>query len=295
MTIFRFIIMMAFLTINIAVIESAGAEALVHFNSAGTPPTAFQIKRAKAKGIEAKARPGVEIAGTLRLPASDTQSPALVLLHSCRGVLPYLQDWAVLLTTEGFVTLVVDGYSPRGITDECAVDIAGYGGVNQSSDAYGALQYLATLDAVDGDRIGLLGWGQAPVIGVMVLGGFERFFKQKFRAAIGFYISCYSFTEGMVYAPTQFLIAGKNDWTKPGRCSKSVEAGQRNGSPISMVIYPGALHGFDDPGTGGEIRLELPNQYKNPPIGVTLGYNGDAHAAAKDQVKLFLRQNLSAK
>jgi dienelactone hydrolase len=292
MTIFRFTIMMAFLTINIAAIESAGAEALVHFNSAGTPPTAFQIKRAKAKGIEAKARPGDEIAGTLRIPASDTHSPALVLLHSCRGVLPYLQDWATLLTVEGFVTLVVDSYSPRGITDECA---DGAGGVDQSSDAYGALQYLTTLDAVDGDRIGLLGWGQGPVIFVMELNGIERFFKQKFRAAIGLYIGCYGFSEGKVYAPTQLLVAGKDDWTKHGRCSKSVEAGQRNGSPISMVIYPGVLHGFDDPGTGVETHLELPNPYKNPPIGVTLGYNGDAHAAAKDQVKLFLRQHLSAK
>lgn len=292
---FRFIIALAFLTLSAVTIKGAGAEELVRFNSAGTPPTAFQIKRAKAKGVEAKTKPGDEIAGTIRIPAGDTPSPAVVLLHSCRGVLPYLQDWAAFLTGEGFVTLVVDSYSPRGIADECAEDIDGFGGVDQSADAYGALQYLATLDTVDGGRTGLLGWGQGPVLGVMELDGIERFYERKFSAAVGLYIGCYSFTEGKVYAPTQLLIAGKNDWTKQGRCAKSVEAGRRNGSPMSMVVYPDALHGFDDPGTGGETRLELPNQYKNPPIGVTLGYSGEAHAAAREQVKLFLRQNLSAK
>ena len=71
--------------------------------------------------------------------------------------------------------------------------------------------------------------------------------------------------------------------------------GRLNGSPISMVEYANSFHGFDDPGAGEETRLDIPNVNKDPPLGATLGYNGEAHADAKERVKLFLSQNLSAK
>lgn len=291
---FRLAIVLGFLTLNATAIEGASAEETVRFNSAGTPPTAFQIKRAKAKGVEPKGRPGDEITGTLRIPAGDTPAPAVAMLHSCRGVLPYLQDWAEFLTDEGFVTLVVDSYSTRGKTGECDEGVI-ESGVPQSSDAYGALQYLATVDAVDGGRIGLLGWGQSPILGAMELDGTERFYEQKFTAAVGIYIGCSYFTEGMVYAPTLLLIAGKDDWSLQGRCAKMVKAGQQNGSPISMVEYPDALHGFDDPSAGKETRLAIRNLYKNPALGATIGYNSEVHADAKEHVKMFFSQNLSVK
>ena len=53
--------------------------------------------------------------------------------------------------------------------------------------------------------------------------------------------------------------------------------------------------GLHDAGAGEETRLEVPNTNKDPPLGATLGYSGEAHADAKEQVKLFLSQNLSAK
>ena len=58
---FRLVIAATFLSMSAAAIKGASAEEQVRFNSAGTPPTAFQIKRAKAKGVEAKKKPGDEI------------------------------------------------------------------------------------------------------------------------------------------------------------------------------------------------------------------------------------------
>lgn len=291
---FRSVIVAAFLLMSAAAIDGASAEELIRYNSASTPPTAFQIKRAKAKGVEPETKPGDEIVGTLRIPVGDTPLPAVVMIHSCRGVLPYLHDWAEFLTGAGFVTLIVDSYSTRDITDECATATA-FERVDKTPDIYGSLQYLAALDAVDGDRIGVLGWGQtSAVVGSMTVDGPERFYEQKFRAAIGFYTGCRAFTEGRVYAPTLLLNAGKDGWIEQVRCSQSIAAGQKSGSPISLVEYPNAFHGFDDPGVGEETYLEVPTPYKTPSFGVTLRYNGEAHAHAREQVKLFLNQNLSA-
>ncbi len=61
------------------------------------------------------------------------------------------------------------------------------------------------------------GLGQSPILDSTNLDGPERFYAQKFSAAVGFYIGFYSFTEGKVYAPTLLLIAGKDDWIKQGR------------------------------------------------------------------------------
>jgi dienelactone hydrolase len=287
---FRTIFIAISLLVGTVAIEISYAEEIVHFSSAGTPPTPFQVKRAKAKGVEPETTPGDKISGTIRLPASDGTTPAVVMLHSCRGAQPYLQNWAEYLTGIGIVTLVVDSYLSRGIADECNNL---HGSSDQSSDAYGALQYLASLDVVDGDRVGLLGWGQSPLVGSMELNGVEQFYKLKFRAAVGFYVNCAYFTEGKVYAPTLLLIAGKDDWSKPGRCANSVKAGQQNGSPISMVEYPDAFHGFDDSSVGKQLILDVRNLYKNPAFGATLKYSNQVHEDAKNKVKQFLNEHFS--
>jgi dienelactone hydrolase len=280
------------LSFGLAFTQLADAVEAVQFNSAATPPTAFQINRAKAKGEVAKTKPGDELKGTRRIPAGNGPFPAVVMIHGCRGVLPFLDNWAEYLADLGVATLIVDSYSTRDLNDECN-NI--HGSQDQSSDAYGALEYLAGIDRIDAERIGLLGWGQSPVVGIMETDGVEQFFTAKFWAAVGLYVNCGYFTQGMVYAPTLLVVAGKDDWSKTGRCADSVTAGRKNGSPIFLVEYPDALHSFDDPDTGDETRLEVRNPYKNPPIGATLGYNRDAHEDAVRRVGQFLVEHLSVR
>jgi poly(3-hydroxybutyrate) depolymerase len=87
----------------------------VNFNSAGTPPTPFQLKRAKAKGIELKPEPGAPLRGLLFRPKGEGPFPAVVLLHGCRGIQPYQRDWAGKLAEWGYVALLVDSFGPRNV------------------------------------------------------------------------------------------------------------------------------------------------------------------------------------
>jgi len=286
----RFAVIATVVTAAFSSIGATHAAELVRFKSAGTPPTPFQIMRAKAKGEVAKAKPGDEITGTLRLPDGKGPFPAIVLSHGCRGVLPFIQDWAEYISENGAATLVVNSFTTRGLDDECN-NI--HGSRDQSSDAYGALEYLAGQENIDPNRLGLIGWGQSPVTGMMEEGGIERFFPIKFQAAVGLYVDCGYFTEGKVYAPTLLIIAGKDDWVKQGRCANSVDAGRSVGSPISKIEYPDTRHSFDDPATGNELQLDVQNPYRNPPMGATLGYDAGAHKDARQQVWRFLAGHLA--
>jgi dienelactone hydrolase len=196
------------------------------------------------------------------------------------------------LSEAGLATLLVDSYSTRGIEDECD-EI--HGSRDQSSDAYGAIQYLAGLSAIDPQRVGVLAWGQSPLVGIMELDGVEQFFDRKFSAAVGLYVNCGYFTEGKVYAPTLLVVAGRDDWNKPDRCAASVEAGQQAGAPIFLMEYAGALHAFDNPAMGEETVLEVTNPYKNPPMGATLGYDREAHLDALEKVTDFFLEHLNAR
>jgi hypothetical protein len=91
----------------------------VHFNSAGVPPSPFKIKQAKAKGIELKPKPGIELVGKLSKPRGAGSFPAVVLLHSCSGIRPYQDRWSTKLAQWGYVALQVDSFGPRDIVETC--------------------------------------------------------------------------------------------------------------------------------------------------------------------------------
>ncbi len=91
-----------------------------NFNSAGTAPTPFQLKRAKAKGIELKPEPGTPLRGLLLRPKGEGIFPAVVLLHGCRGIQAYQKDWAAQLAGWGYVALLVDSFEPRKAKNICA-------------------------------------------------------------------------------------------------------------------------------------------------------------------------------
>lgn len=62
------------------------------------------------------------LSAALFRPEATTPRPALVLLHPCSGLLPFMTDWAHWLQSEGYVALVVDSFSAPGrATNVCRV------------------------------------------------------------------------------------------------------------------------------------------------------------------------------
>jgi dienelactone hydrolase len=55
------------------------------------------------------------IKGTLYRPDGNGFSPAVIVLHGCGGVDYHHRKWAEQLVEWGYVALIVDYFSPRGV------------------------------------------------------------------------------------------------------------------------------------------------------------------------------------
>ena len=268
----------------------------VQFNSAGTPPTAFEQRRAKAKGITLETKPGAPIAGILHKPSGEGPFPAVILIHSCFGIQPYHRDWARQLADWGYVALQVDSYGPRGIKETCSnLNDAFYLGVgsNNVADSYGALAFLKDQSFVDGGKIALMGWGFSPILSAVVTNGQQRFYPQKFRAAVALYPYCKDMTSGEFYLPLAIHIGEADDWTFAGECDKTAAAATGKENRVDYYKYPGVHHGYDDV-SRGELRFleDVQNIYSPAARGASLGYDAAAAEMTREKVRLFLEGNL---
>ena len=184
----------------------------------------------------------------LAKPEGDGPFPAVVLLHGCSGLerdTPHRTVWrgigrhAALLNDNGYVTLIVDSFGPRGIADGCRTGGKYY--PVQVGDARAAFDHLAALPFVDGARIGLvafsLGGGTALFMAANVGQGTEGY-----AAHVAYYPYC-----NMMYIdhPVLILIGAEDDWTPAHLCRYLHQMNADR--PVELTVYPDAHHSFDMP------------------------------------------------
>lgn len=255
------------------------ADELVEFRSAPVEPSAFRQRLAKAKGEVLQPELGPMLRAFLTKPPGDGPFPAIVLLHGCGGIRPSNRTyWPERLSSWGYVVLVVDSFSTRGIDNTCNKFF-----YDRVYDAYGALNYLADQRFVDPARVSLLGFsaGGIATLQSIQLGAAETQFDRSFKSAIAFYPHC-AVSNGDMAVPTLILIGERDDWTPAAACEKMMEQRSGNGSPVRLVTYEKAHHAFDAPefGTGFKVR------------GHWLAYDPAAAAQAVNEVRAFLRETL---
>jgi dienelactone hydrolase len=207
----------------------------------------------------------------------DARAPAVVMMHGRAGAYSSLAKgrydattlsqrhlmWGQLWAAQGYLAILVDGFGPRGYPqgfprgsyedrpaelDEVTV---------RPLDAYGALAFLRTRPDVATDRIGLMGWsnGGSAALATMAPdapGIAEHTPAAGFRAALSFYPGCglkRRFDTGFKpYAPLRVLMGTADEEVSPKICQQLVERSRAQGGDIEIKLYPGAQHGFDDPG-----------------------------------------------
>ena len=129
------------------------------------------------------------------------------------------ERWGKRLADWGYVTLTVDRFGTRGITNACT-------GVPPATlyDAYRALNFLAGQSSVDLSRVAVLGFSQGAMLALLSVerGQIERTSSEKFRAAIGFYPPCLGL-KGNMTVPTLILIGELDDWTPAEECRNLAE------------------------------------------------------------------------
>ena len=168
------------------------------------------------------------------------------------------QQWGRYWAEHGHLALLVDSFGPRGKAHgfgRGTHDNPERADVNERSvrplDAIGALRYLRGRSDTDASRIALQGWSNG---GSTALNTIARDAQEPgSRAALVLYPGCGpKAVIAQAYAttvPLLALIAGGDEEVSPAACERLLERARRSGSPIAWSTYPGATHGFDDPGT----------------------------------------------
>ena len=214
----------------------------------------------------------------------SARSPAVVMMHGRAGPYSSLADgrydattlsqrhqkWGHLWAQQGYLAILVDGFGPRGFPQ--GFTHQGYSqrpeSVNEVTvrpfDAYGALAYLRTRNDVAADRIALQGWSNGASATLATMSSATPALKSPsptsgFRGALAFYPGCGlkgKFKDGLIpYAPVLVFVGTADEEISPQECSDLTEVSRAQRADITLKIYPGATHDFDDPGAS---RQDIP-------------------------------------
>lgn len=261
----------------------ASAEELVKFDSAAPRPSQGEERRARDSAQIHKSKPATPIQGALTKPKGDGPFPAVVLLHSCLGLPANKRSIADMFAGWGYVALFVDDFTTRSVRETCATDFG-----EGVSDAFGALLYLSRLPYVDLKRIAAVGYSQGADTALQIASArFASAFAVprdlNFKVAVAFYPPCENQANVRLQLPTLILIGQSDNVTPAADCQRLArnQAGDR--SDFKLVVYPGAYHGFDNPGLAAGMRL----------YGMWLKYDADAAEQSKSEMRDFLNAKLA--
>ena len=193
------------------------------------------------------------VTGDLSLPDGGSRVPAVLVLHSCAGVTPSITAWAHALNRMGYAALVVDSFTDRGVKEVCT----GHTSVNPGSrlfDLFRAHELLVTHPRVDPQRIGVLGFDHGGWVTLWASHGwYQRRFMRGTLPPPAAYAAFYPAgcnvelqDETDVTAPVRIFHGANDDWTLIEQCRAWVARRRAAGKDVSLVAYPGALHGFDN-------------------------------------------------
>jgi dienelactone hydrolase len=204
----------------------------------------------------------VMISGELRFPSGAGPFPAVVLAHGCGGIGNAETGWAPVLREWGYATFVVDSFRGRGLTEVCT-NARTLTPVQRIPDAYGALRILVTHPRIDARRVAMMGFSHG---GILTMGASTAWAKETyarggqpaFRAFFPFYPSCNTVypERERVSAPVRIHSGELDDWTPAGPCIQLAESLRASGQDVTITVYPGAHHSFDNI---GRVFLRLPN------------------------------------
>jgi dienelactone hydrolase len=204
------------------------------------------------------AGPGLVLDAMLYRPHGDGPFPAVVALHGCAGLGKHglaarYRDWAERLVSIGFAVLLPDSFGSRGLGPQCRTRKRSVrAGRERVADANAARRWLQEQPFVKPDRVSLLGWsnGATTVLYTVRAENSAEKAHPDFRSAVALYPGCRQPRETgwSARVPTLILIGGADDWTPAQACEQMVAGASGGaGAPVSIVVYPGAYHGFDEP------------------------------------------------
>ena len=197
------------------------------------------------------------------LPGVDAVRPAVLLFHGCGGVRPSLQRRAREFVEEGYVAIIVDSLTGRGIDwQRVCSGLEMFGDQRAAEDLVG-LEYARQHPQVDSDRLFIVGYshgGWAVLEGLASNGTLPRGLSDSpaeplagLRAAITWYPYCgiaTRFSAGWESPiPVLMLLAAKDQITPHEPSTEVARRQMQAGQPVEWTVFACVGHGFD---TGAE-------------------------------------------
>jgi dienelactone hydrolase len=217
-----------------------------HFFLTFTPSTISQIYR-----DDWRIRPR-KISGELNLPPGDGPFPAVILYHGHyhpEDIEPWFNELVPRLLEANIATFVLDSFTGRKITNTAFFE-ARLSRAARLTDAFQALNFLAKLDEIDENRIGISGYsvgGTTAMLGANLRINETSLAKgRNFAAILPVYPSCqarFRKTE-LTGAPMLLLLAGDDDYSPSEFCEEYVEEVAAAGFNVKMQKYHGIQHGW---------------------------------------------------
>jgi dienelactone hydrolase len=246
----------------------------------------------------------------------------LVMVHGSGGIIGIDARWSRELNDMGIATLLVDGFTGRGIVDTIT-DQFQFGTLTMINDAYRALELLAKHPRIDATRIGIFGGSRGGRVALYAsLKRFQRMYASpgtEFAVYLPFYAPCsttYIDDTEVVDRPIRLFHGTADDAAPIAQCRSYVERLRRAGKDVQLTEYVGAHHGFDSPGSPlrrigtrsrGNCQLRessvgrIVNHDTGLPLtandacvgpGARVGYDARAHTKAIADVRAVVQQAL---
>lgn len=243
----------------------------------------------------------VQLAAQLFRPAGTAAVPAVAIFHGCGGPGQNTARMAGLLMSWGYVALVVDSFSARGLKDVCGRNWPTQADAEaRAHDIDAALAWLGKQSFVDPRRLVFMGYSYGG--GVAMLRALSPRLDDRSpapaRAAILLYPDC-ALADALgprlaVRQPTLFAMGALDDWTPVSQCQAVIDRIVQGRDLVETRIYEGAHHSFDALGLPVRYLSGVGNRSKpGGCCGAHYGANEAAWKAFVVDVKSFLAKVFS--
>ena len=245
----------------------------------------------------------IDLPAQLYRPAV-TPAPAVALFHGCGGIGVNNTRMAQLLQSWGYVALVVDSFTSRGLKDVCGRNWPTQADAEKRAidvDATGLWLNSQTYVA-PGSRNAFMGYSYGGGVGLLraLSPRIDTRIQSGWRAAILLYPDC-GLGEAMgpklrPRLPTMVAMGALDDWTPVRQCQALLDRIAADRELVETHIYPDAHHSFDALGLPVRYLDGVGNRSKpGGCCGAHYGANETAWKAFTVDVKEFLAKNLTVR
>jgi carboxymethylenebutenolidase len=180
--------------------------------------------------------------GYLSLPEAG-RGPGVVVIQEWWGLVPHIKEVADRFAAAGFVALAPDLYHGEVARspDEAGKMMMALNIAQTEKDLRGAVEYLLSHEAVEGDKVGTIGFCMGGVLSLYAASKNERV-----GACVVFY-GIHPKVEpdfDALAAPVLGLYAEKDHIVPPEAVRALEEKFAEHGKSIEAHIYPGTDHAF---------------------------------------------------